>query len=202
MDDVGSSHRLWTYDRFYDLLIEFSTNLEQATQQAQQEGDDSAGTIDSNSVWRQTLSELCWNRVYGVGGFFASSLHRFGFGGSFAFAASTFTDPDATKVVDLREQVQNLTQSLETQGQQQHIDKVRSLKDTLAERDARAEEHLRRLEEMSRQVAAFYNPLRPGSCSATVGSSGSSTALPLPPRPPPCQPDHPPPDDDDDYEDA
>ncbi|MED6157787.1 hypothetical protein PIB30_026599 [Stylosanthes scabra] len=110
-----------------DLL--FSVNLEQATQQAQKEGDDSAGTIDLNSVWRQTLSKPCRNWVYGAGRFFASSLH---------ISAS------------------------------EDIDEVRSLKDTLDERDARAEEHLRRMEEMSRQIAAFYNPLRPGS-SATVG---------------------------------
>ncbi|MED6150876.1 hypothetical protein PIB30_076851 [Stylosanthes scabra] len=40
-----------------DLLTEFSANLEQATQQAQEEGDDSAGTINPNSLWRQTLSK-------------------------------------------------------------------------------------------------------------------------------------------------
>ncbi|MED6124287.1 hypothetical protein PIB30_057576 [Stylosanthes scabra] len=140
------------------LVTEFSTNLEQATQQAQEEGDDSAGTIDPNSVWRQTLSESCWNRVYGDSEFFASSLHRSGLGGSSASAASTYRGLDAPEVVDLREQ-------------------------------------------MSRQMAAFYNPLRPGS-SATVGGSGSSTAPPLPRRPPPRQPDHPLVDDDDDYEDV
>ncbi|MED6143468.1 hypothetical protein PIB30_006420 [Stylosanthes scabra] len=83
---------------------------------------------------------------------------------------------------------------------QQHIDEVRSLKDTLAERDARVGEHLWRMAEMQRQMATFYNPLRPGS-SATTGGSGSSTAPPLPPRPPPQHPDHED-DDDDDYEDA
>ncbi|MED6142747.1 hypothetical protein PIB30_000309 [Stylosanthes scabra] len=94
-------------------------------------------------------------------------------------------------------------ESLETQGQvlQQHIDEIRSLKDILAERDARAEEHLRCMEEMSRQMAAIHNPLRPGN-SATVGNSGSSTTPPLSPRPPLRQPDHLPVDDDDDYEDA
>ncbi|MED6134356.1 hypothetical protein PIB30_036308 [Stylosanthes scabra] len=54
---------------------------------------------------------------------------------------------------------------------------------------------------MQRQMAVFYNPLRPGS-SATVGGSGCSTTLLLPPRLPPRQPNHPPSDDDDDYEDA
>ncbi|MED6174738.1 hypothetical protein PIB30_071921 [Stylosanthes scabra] len=140
-----------------DLLTEFFANLEQATQHAQEEGDDCAGTIDPNSVWRQTLSEPCHNRVYRADGFFASSLHRSGFGGSSASAASTHTGPDATEVVDLREQVL-----------QQHIGEVRSIKDTLAERDARVEEHLRRMKEMSWQMAAFYDPLHPGS-SATVG---------------------------------
>ncbi|MED6203816.1 hypothetical protein PIB30_003107 [Stylosanthes scabra] len=137
--------------RANDLLIEFSANLEQATQQAQEQGDDSAGSIDPNSVWRQTL---------------------FGFGGSSASAASTHTGPDAVEVVDLREQ-----------------------------RDALAEEQLRRMEEMSQQMAAFYDQLRPGS-NAAAGGSGSSTANPLPLRPPPRQLDHPPVDDDHDYEDA
>ncbi|MED6164032.1 hypothetical protein PIB30_085740 [Stylosanthes scabra] len=148
-----------------DLLTEYSTNLEQATQQAQEEGDESVAAVDPDVVWRQTLSEPCKNRV-----------------------------------MDLREQVQNLTQSLETRGHmlQQQIDEVRSLRDTLAERYARAEEHLRRMEEMRRQMAAFYNPLHLES-SATAG--GSSTAPPLPPRPPPQHP-HPEDDDDDDYEDA
>ncbi|MED6172084.1 hypothetical protein PIB30_046834 [Stylosanthes scabra] len=116
-----------------------------------------------------------------------------------------FEGPNATEVVDLREQVQNLTQSLETQGQvlQQHIDEVLSLKDILAERDAWAEEHLRRMEEMSWQMAAFYNPLRSRSSSAIVGGSSSSTAPPLPPRPPPRRPDHSPSVDDDvEYDDA
>ncbi|MED6119113.1 hypothetical protein PIB30_008922 [Stylosanthes scabra] len=66
------------------------------------------------------------------------------------------------------------------------------------------EEHLRRMEEMQRQMAAFYDPLRPGA-SATAGGSGTSTASPLPPRPPPPpprQPDHNDDGDDDDYEDA
>ncbi|MED6151373.1 hypothetical protein PIB30_081907, partial [Stylosanthes scabra] len=84
---------------------------------------------------------------------------------------------------------------------QQHIDEVRTLKDTLAERDARAEEHLKRMEEMQRQMAAFYDPLRPGS-SATAGGSSSSTAPPLPPCPPPRHPAPEDDDDDDDYEDA
>ncbi|MED6126022.1 hypothetical protein PIB30_074375 [Stylosanthes scabra] len=180
-----------------DLLTEFSANLEQATQQAQEEGDESAAIIDPDVVWRQTLSEPCKNRVYGAGGFFTSSLRRSGYGGSSASASSTHTGPAAPEVVDLREQ------SLQTQGHmlQQHIDELRTLKDTLAERDARAEEHLRRMEEMQRQMAAFYNPLRPGS-SAAAGGSGSSTAPPLPPRP---LPRHPAPEDgndDDDYEDA
>ncbi|MED6198732.1 hypothetical protein PIB30_069381 [Stylosanthes scabra] len=72
--------------------------------------------------------------------------------------------------------------------------------------DERTEEHLQRMEEMQRQMVAFYNPLRLGA-SATTGGSGTSTAPPLPPRPPPPppppqQPDHNDDGDDDDYEDA
>ncbi|MED6207208.1 hypothetical protein PIB30_033713 [Stylosanthes scabra] len=57
------------------------------------------------------------------------------------------------------------------------------------------------MEEMSRMMAAFYDPLRPGS-SATAGGLASSTTPPLPPHPPPQHP-HPEGDYyDDDYEDA
>ncbi|MED6150847.1 hypothetical protein PIB30_076547 [Stylosanthes scabra] len=84
-------------------------------------------------------------------------------------------------------------------------DEVRSLKKTLAARDAREEEQLRCLEEMQRQMAAYYDTLRPASCITARGGSGdSSTAPPLPtcpPPPPPAQPDQGPADDDDDYED-
>ncbi|MED6109638.1 hypothetical protein PIB30_035527 [Stylosanthes scabra] len=83
---------------------------------AQEEGDESAGTVDPNVVWRQTLSERYKNRVYGASGFFASSLCRSCYGGSSASTTSTHTGPVASEVVNLREQVQNLTQSLETQG--------------------------------------------------------------------------------------
>ncbi|MED6107663.1 hypothetical protein PIB30_016106 [Stylosanthes scabra] len=65
---------------------EFSANFEQATQQAQEEGDETTGTVDPDVVWRQTLSEPCKNRVYGAGGFFTSSLLRSGYRGSSAFA--------------------------------------------------------------------------------------------------------------------
>ncbi|MED6149240.1 hypothetical protein PIB30_060523 [Stylosanthes scabra] len=124
-----------------DINTKFFANFQQATQQTQEEGDESAGKADPNIVWRQTLSEPHKNRVYRAGGFFASSLRTSGYGGSSASATSTHTGPATSKVVDLREQVQNSTQSLETQGQvlQQYIDEVRSLNDTLAERDAWAE---------------------------------------------------------------
>ncbi|MED6207870.1 hypothetical protein PIB30_039598 [Stylosanthes scabra] len=103
------------------------------------------------------------------------------------------------------------TQSLESQGHmlQQQIDEVKTLRDTLAQRDKWTEEHLRRMEEMQRQMAAFYNPLRPG-VSATTGGSSTSTAphlpprppLPPPPPPPRLQPDHDDDGDDENYEDA
>ncbi|MED6169021.1 hypothetical protein PIB30_017387 [Stylosanthes scabra] len=165
--------------------------------------DESPATVDPDIVWRQTLSEPYKNRVYGAGGFFASSLRRSGYAGSSASASSCHTGPPAPKVVDLREQVQNLTQSLQSQGDllQQQIDEVKSLKSTLAEKDARAEEHLRRMEEMSRMMAAYYGPLRPGTSGGSAAGIDSTTAPPLPPRPPP-PPSHPPEGDDDDYDDA
>ncbi|MED6146861.1 hypothetical protein PIB30_038512 [Stylosanthes scabra] len=164
-----------------DLLIEFSANLDEATQRAQEEGDESAATVVPDIVWRQTLSEPYKNRVYGAGGFFASSLRRSGYTGSFASASSCHTGPPAPEVVNLREQVQNLTQSLQSQGDllQQQIDEVKSLK-------------------------TYYGPLRPKSSGSATGLD-STTAPPLPPRPLPRH-SHPSEgdddDDDDDYEDA
>ncbi|MED6132826.1 hypothetical protein PIB30_022610 [Stylosanthes scabra] len=183
--------------RAEDLLTEFSANLDEATQQAQEEGDESAATVDLDTVWRQTLSEPYKNRVYGAGGFFASSLRRSGYAGSSASASSCHTGLPAPEVVDLREQ------SLQSQGDllQQQTDEVKSLKSTLAKKDARAEDHLRCMEEMSRMMAAYYGPLRPGS-SSTAAGLGSTTAPPLPPRPPPQYPYPEGDDDDDDYEDA
>ncbi|MED6139234.1 hypothetical protein PIB30_081903 [Stylosanthes scabra] len=121
-----------------DLLTEYSANLEQVTQQAQEEGDESPATVDPNVVWHQTLSEPCKNQFYGASGFFASSLCRSGYGGSSASATSSHAGSANAEVVDLREQVQNLMQSLHSQGEvlQQQIDEVHSLKETLAERDA------------------------------------------------------------------
>ncbi|MED6116030.1 hypothetical protein PIB30_096313 [Stylosanthes scabra] len=178
---------------------------------AQEGGDESAATVDPNIVWRQTLSEPCKNRVYRVGGFFVSSLRRSGYGCSSASATSSHTGPADVEVVDLREHVQNLTQSLHSQGEvlQQQIDEVRSLKETLDKRDTREDEQIRCLEEMQRQTAANYDPLRAASSTTVVGGSGGSSTAPptLPPRPPPpppppAQPDHGLADDDDDYEDA
>ncbi|MED6173188.1 hypothetical protein PIB30_056881 [Stylosanthes scabra] len=179
------------------LLTEFSANFKQATQRAQEEGDESAGTVDPNVVWHQTLSEPYKNWVYGAEGFFAPP----------AMEVPLPLQPSLRQALlrrlrlDLRDHVQNLTQSLENQGQvlQQHIYEVWRLNDTLAQ-NAWAEEHLRRMEEMQRQMATFYNPLRPGN--STLGGSGPSTTPPLPRRPSLQQPDHPPIDDDDDYEDA
>ncbi|MED6170467.1 hypothetical protein PIB30_031242 [Stylosanthes scabra] len=164
--------------------------VEKRAEDLLEEGDESAATVDPDIVWRQTLSEPYKNRVYGAGGSSAST-------------SSCHTSPPAPEVVDLREQVQNLTQSLQSRGDllQQQIDEVKSLKSTLAEKDARAEDHLRRMEEMSRMMAAYYGPLRPGS-SSTAAGSGSTTAPPLPPRPPPRHPHPKGDDDDDDYEDA
>ncbi|MED6124516.1 hypothetical protein PIB30_059618 [Stylosanthes scabra] len=72
-------------------FTKFSANFEQATQQAQEEGDENVGTVDPNVVWRQTLSEAYRNRVYGTGRFFATSLRTSGYGVSSASAASTYT---------------------------------------------------------------------------------------------------------------
>ncbi|MED6197849.1 hypothetical protein PIB30_060665 [Stylosanthes scabra] len=92
----------------------FSAKFEEATQQAQEDGDESAGTVDPDVVWRQNLSEPYKNRVYEAGGFFVESLRTFGYRGSCTSSASTQAGPASnTEVVYLREKIQNLTQSLE-----------------------------------------------------------------------------------------
>ncbi|MED6159562.1 hypothetical protein PIB30_043341 [Stylosanthes scabra] len=160
-------------------MTEFSANLDEATQRAQEEGDESPAIVDPDTVWRQTLSEPYKNQVYGAEVF---SPHH---------------------CIDPAMQVHLHRHPVVTQGDllQQQIDEVKSLKSTLAEKDARAEEHLRRMEEMSRMMAAYYGPLCPGS-SGSVASLDSTTAPPLPPRPPPRRPHPEGYDDDDDYEDA
>ncbi|MED6124613.1 hypothetical protein PIB30_060550 [Stylosanthes scabra] len=55
----------------WDALTEFSAIFELATQKVHEEGDESAGTVDPNGLWRQALSEPYKNWVYGAGGFFA-----------------------------------------------------------------------------------------------------------------------------------
>ncbi|MED6137353.1 hypothetical protein PIB30_064274 [Stylosanthes scabra] len=168
-----------------DLLTEFSANLEQVTQQAQEEGDETAGTVDPDVVWLQTLSEHAGT----------------GFTGPVASLPHLSIDPDTEVPLPLppvAKQARPMRRAVQA-------DEVRSLKETLAARDAWAEEQLRRLEEMRCQMAAYYDPLRPASSiTARGGSGGSSTAPPLPPCPPPpaAQPDQGPADDDDDYEDA
>ncbi|MED6174555.1 hypothetical protein PIB30_070139 [Stylosanthes scabra] len=46
-------------------MTEFFANFKQAPQQAQKDGDESAHTVDSNVVWRQTLSKPYKNQVMG-----------------------------------------------------------------------------------------------------------------------------------------
>ncbi|MED6122254.1 hypothetical protein PIB30_038105 [Stylosanthes scabra] len=114
---------------------------------------------------RRLLRAPYKNRIYEDGGFFARYLLSSGFGGSSASATSTPTSP--TKV-DLREQVHNLIQSLQNQGQelQQQRDEVITLKNIIAKRDARVEQSL-------------LLPATPRGSSA-VGGPLSATPAPLP----------------------
>ncbi|MED6154897.1 hypothetical protein PIB30_000399 [Stylosanthes scabra] len=90
--------------RVDDLLTEFAADFERATQQAQEEGDESAGTMHSDVVWSQTLSEPYKIWIYGDRGFFAGSLRTSSYGGSYTSAANTQAGPTTeTEAVDLRE---------------------------------------------------------------------------------------------------
>ncbi|RYR03456.1 hypothetical protein Ahy_B06g082429 [Arachis hypogaea] len=90
--------------------------LEAATQQSQQSGEDTSGiaisVVDPDAVWR----EMYKNRIYRLGSFFANSLRTSTLSPSSAYA--TIRAIDLKEGIDLRLQVQKLTQSLHEQAQE------------------------------------------------------------------------------------
>ncbi|QHO50921.1 uncharacterized protein DS421_1g26450 [Arachis hypogaea] len=84
-------------------------------------GNDKAGfktsVVDPNRVWRETASEPYKNRHFGLGSFFASGLCS-----SVLVVSSTSVSAtslaNSQEVVDLRKEVQKLTQELHQQAEQ------------------------------------------------------------------------------------
>ncbi|MED6151647.1 hypothetical protein PIB30_084456 [Stylosanthes scabra] len=186
--------------RSSDIWDDFTNNTTIATQQAAESETDA--TVDPDQVWRQTVSEQSEkNRIFGIGGFLASTLRT----SVFAPQASSvsFTSPAPTgqeEVVDLREQVHLLNQNIQDMARQLHEseERIQTLQDELSRRpgvcDVEVEalkeqlrEELRLMQEHRRQMGVTDEQMREGSSSV--------------PQDPPLHPPAPPEDDDADYVD-
>ncbi|QHO11673.1 uncharacterized protein DS421_15g500180 [Arachis hypogaea] len=93
---------------------DYTQRLEVAIQQSQlasgnDEADSETSVVDPNRVWRETASEPQKNRRFGLGSFFAIGLRSSALTTS---SASAISPVDPQEFVDLREEVQKLTQEL------------------------------------------------------------------------------------------
>ncbi|MED6148585.1 hypothetical protein PIB30_054503 [Stylosanthes scabra] len=115
----------FTDKRSSDIWDDFTNNTTVATQQAAKSGTNA--TVDPDQVWRQTVSEPSEkNRVFGIGGFLASTLRTFVFA-PHAFSVSLTSPAPAgqEKAVDLREQehrrqMQEHRRQMGVTGEQMH----------------------------------------------------------------------------------
>ncbi|RYR78565.1 hypothetical protein Ahy_A01g003390 [Arachis hypogaea] len=101
---------------------DYVQRLEVTTQQYQPpSGNDKASSmtsvVDFDWVWRETASEPHKNHHFRLGSFFANDLCSFALAASSTFASAT-NPTDSQEVVDLREEVQKLTQELHQQAEQ------------------------------------------------------------------------------------
>ncbi|MED6113866.1 hypothetical protein PIB30_074843 [Stylosanthes scabra] len=183
--------------RSSDIWDDFTNNTAIATQQAAESRTDA--TVDPDQVWRQTISELNEkNRVFGIGGFLASTLRTSVFAPQ-AFSVSLTSPAPAgqEEAVDLQEQVHLNIQDM---ARQLHVseERIQALHDELSRRpgvrDADVEalkeqlrEELRLMQEHRRQMGMTGEQIRAGSSSAA--------------QDPPLHPAAPPEDDDADYVD-
>ncbi|QHN77022.1 uncharacterized protein DS421_19g649060 [Arachis hypogaea] len=108
----GSTTFLKTKSRLEDYM----KRLETTTQQSQPlSGNDEAGSetsvVDPDRIWRETTFEPHKNRCFKLGSFFANGLHSSALAASSASSSAT-SPTDLQEVVDLREEVQKLTQEL------------------------------------------------------------------------------------------
>ncbi|MED6141079.1 hypothetical protein PIB30_099792 [Stylosanthes scabra] len=186
--------------RSADIWDEFTNNTIVATQQAAESGTNAE--VDLDLVWRQTVSEPSQkNRVFGIGGFLASTLRTSVFAPQSSSVSLTSPAPAGPEeAVDLREQVQLLNQNIQDMARQLHEseERIQALHDELTRRpevhDADVEAlkeqlrvELRLMQEHRRQIGVTGEQMR----------AGSSSAAQVPPAHPPAPPE----DDDADYVD-
>ncbi|RYR15912.1 hypothetical protein Ahy_B04g072865 [Arachis hypogaea] len=100
--------------RFADQRSQYHYRLEDVTQQSQQSKEDTvdgsiASVVDFDAVWRKTVSAPYKNHIYGLGSFFASSLHTSTLRPSSRSATSQDVKPE--EGMDLRLQLQEFQSS-------------------------------------------------------------------------------------------
>ncbi|MED6129512.1 hypothetical protein PIB30_108660, partial [Stylosanthes scabra] len=120
--------------RSSDIWDEFTSNTTVATQQAVESGTNAE--VDPDQVWRQTVSEPSQkNRVFGIGGFLASTLRTSVFAPQASSVSLTSPAPAGPEeAVDLREQVQLLNQNIQDMARQLHEseERIQALHDELS----------------------------------------------------------------------
>ncbi|MED6225688.1 hypothetical protein PIB30_096056 [Stylosanthes scabra] len=101
-------------------MDDFTNNTTVATQQVAESGTNAE--MDPDQVWRQTVSEPSEkNRVFGIGGFLASTLRISVFAPQASSVSLTSPAPvGPEEAVDLREQVQLLNQNIQDMARQLH----------------------------------------------------------------------------------
>ncbi|MED6188314.1 hypothetical protein PIB30_084792 [Stylosanthes scabra] len=184
--------------RSSDIWDDFTNNTTVATQQAAESGTNA--TVDPDHVWRKTVSEPSEkNRIFGIGGFLASTLRTSVFAPQASFVSLTSPAPASQEeAVNLREQVHLLNQNIQDMARQLHESEegIQALHDELSRRagvhdaDVKAlkdqlREELRLMQEHRRQMGVTGKQMHAGSSSAA--------------QVPPLHPLAPPEDDDADY---
>ncbi|MED6177328.1 hypothetical protein PIB30_097178 [Stylosanthes scabra] len=181
------------FKQTHTLKDDFTNNTTVATQQAAESRTNAE--VDPDQVWRQTISEPSQkNRVFGIGGFLASTLIISVFAPQASSVSLTSPAPAGLEdAVDLREQVQLLNQNIQDMARQLHEseERIQALHDELSRRpetlNEQLREELRLMQEHRRQMGVTGEQMR----------AGSSFAAQVPPLHPPAPPE----DDDADYVD-
>ncbi|MED6119672.1 hypothetical protein PIB30_013789 [Stylosanthes scabra] len=183
--------------RSSDKWDEFTENTAIATQQALESG--TGAIVDPDLVWRQTVSEPSQkNRVFGIGGFLASTLRTSVFAPQASSVSLTSPAPAGQEeAVDLREQVQLLNQNIQDTARQLHEseEQVKGLHNELSRRSGVHDEDVEALKEQLREELRLIqeHQRRMGVTGEQVRAGSSSAA-----QDPPLHPPAPPEDDDDD----
>ncbi|RYQ84117.1 hypothetical protein Ahy_B10g103037 [Arachis hypogaea] len=120
------------------------------------------------------------NCVYGLRSFFTNNLYTSRLK---AYSASATSPVDPKDSIDLREQVQNLTQSLHQQAQQLQQSEMRFNKILACASDTdffklELRQEMERIQRMQQQIAVYHEQMHAGDSGAARGALTSS------PRPP------------------